>query len=40
MPDNRTVYTTDDGSAGVLLKFVADKAGDLSSGGWDTVYGG
>lgn len=47
MPDNRTVYMTDDdsggyasaefnsASGGVLFKFVADKAGDLSSG---TLY--
>ncbi|KAI8466873.1 MAG: hypothetical protein J3K34DRAFT_460669 [Monoraphidium minutum] len=32
MPDNRTVYTTDDSSNGVLLKFVADRPADLSSG--------
>ncbi len=44
MPDNRTIYMSDDDSAiysdkvyntasgGVLFKFVADKAGDLSSG--------
>lgn len=32
MPNNRTVYTTDDNPNGVFLKFVADKAGDLSSG--------
>ncbi|KAF6262042.1 hypothetical protein COO60DRAFT_687772 [Scenedesmus sp. NREL 46B-D3] len=35
MPDNRTVYTSDDGSSGVLLKFVADRPGQLSSG---TLY--
>ena len=47
MPDNRTVYMTDDDSAayahkkyntasgGVLFKFVADNAGDLSAG---TLY--
>lgn len=32
MPDNRTVYSTDDGSNGVLLMFKADKPSDLSSG--------
>ncbi|KIY92356.1 hypothetical protein MNEG_15607 [Monoraphidium neglectum] len=32
MPDNKTVYGTDDHPNGVLVKFVADKAGDLSSG--------
>ncbi len=32
MPDNRTVYTTDDGSNKAFYKFVADNAGDLSSG--------
>ncbi|MEB4591433.1 alkaline phosphatase PhoX [Candidatus Thiothrix sp. Deng01] len=32
MPDNKTVYMSDDGGNGVMLRFVADKAGDLSSG--------
>ena len=32
MPDQRTVYLTDDGYGTVLFKFVADTAGDLSSG--------
>jgi hypothetical protein len=32
MPDNRTVYSTDDGTNGVLLMFKADNPGDLSSG--------
>jgi secreted PhoX family phosphatase len=32
MPDNKTVYMSDDGTAGVLLRFVADKAGDLNAG--------
>jgi hypothetical protein len=32
MPDNRTIYTSDDGSSGVLLKFVADRPAELSSG--------
>ncbi len=35
MPDERTVYTTQDDTGGVLLKFVADAAQDLSSG---TLY--
>ena len=35
MPDERTVYLTDDGYETVLFKFVADVAGDLSSG---TLY--
>ncbi|MCV2885957.1 DUF839 domain-containing protein [Aestuariibacter sp. AA17] len=35
MPDERTVYTTQDDTGGVLLKFVADQAQDLSSG---TLY--
>ena len=35
MPDNRTVYLSDDGYDTVLFKFVADTAGDLSSG---TLY--
>jgi hypothetical protein len=33
MPDNRTIYSSDDGSNGVLLKFVADRPAELSSGG-------
>lgn len=32
MPDYRTVYLSDDGDGGVLFKFEADLAGDLSSG--------
>jgi secreted PhoX family phosphatase len=36
MPDERTVYLTDDGYETVLFKFVANTAGDLSSG---TLYG-
>jgi len=32
MPDERTVYLTDDATKGVLLMFVADVARDLSSG--------
>ncbi|GAA4872752.1 hypothetical protein [Ferrimonas pelagia] len=36
MPDNRTVFYSAGGDNGVLLKFVADEAGDLSSG---TVFG-
>lgn len=35
MPDNRTVYLTDDGTDVVIFKFVADRAGDLSAG---TLY--
>ena len=35
MPDERTVYLSDDGYGTVLFKFVADTAGDLSSG---TLY--
>ena len=35
MPDDRTVYLSDDGYDTVLFKFVADTAGDLSSG---TLY--
>lgn len=35
MPDERTVYETDDYTGGVLFKFVADAAGDLSAG---TLY--
>jgi len=35
MPDNRTVYLSDDGGNVVFFKFVADVAGDLSSG---TLY--
>ena len=36
MPDQKTVYSTDDGSNTGFWKFVADKAGDMSSG---TLYG-
>ncbi|MDY6829414.1 MAG: DUF839 domain-containing protein [Pseudomonadota bacterium] len=32
MPDERTVYLSDDGANTVLFKFVADRPGDLSSG--------
>ena len=32
MPDEKTVYLSDDGYDTVLFKFVADTAGDLSSG--------
>lgn len=32
MPDNRTVYVTDDGTNVGFFKLVTDKAGDLSSG--------
>ncbi len=35
MPDWKTVYTTDDGTNKAFYKFVADNAGDLSSG---TLY--
>ena len=35
MPDERTVYLSDDGYDTVLFKFVADTVGDLSSG---TLY--
>ncbi len=35
MSDERTVYLTDDYEGGVLYKFVADDAGDLSAG---TLY--
>jgi len=35
MPDMRTVYLSDDGTNVVFYKFVADRAGDLSSG---TLY--
>lgn len=35
LPDQRTVYLSDDGDNGVLTVFVADKAGDLSAG---TLY--
>ncbi|WP_068087175.1 PhoX family protein [Polycladidibacter stylochi] len=32
MPDEKTVYLSDDGTNVVFFKFVADKAGDLSAG--------
>ena len=32
MPDNRTVYAGDDGTNRGMLRFVADRAGDLTSG--------
>lgn len=35
MPDNKTVYLTDDGSSKGFYKFVADNASDMSSG---TLY--
>ncbi|WP_371168527.1 alkaline phosphatase PhoX [Aliiroseovarius sp. 2305UL8-7] len=35
MPDNRTVYLSDDGTGVVFFKFIADVAGDLSAG---TLY--
>ena len=35
MPDNKTVYLSDDGYDTVLYKFIADTAGDLSKG---TLY--
>lgn len=35
MPDQKTVYGSDDGTGVVFYKFVADKAGDLSAG---TLY--
>jgi uncharacterized protein len=35
MPDEKTVYLSDDGTGGVFFKFVADQPGDLSSG---TLY--
>lgn len=37
LPDEKTVYITDDGTNTALLMFVADKAGDLSAG---TLYAG
>jgi hypothetical protein len=33
MPDNHTIYSSDDGSNGVLLKFVAERPAELFSGG-------
>lgn len=36
MPDRRTVYSSQDDTGGVLFKFVADTAEDLSSG---TIFG-
>ena len=35
MPDQKTVYMSDDGGGVILYKFVADEAGDLGSG---TLY--
>ncbi len=35
MPDGKTAYMGDDGTHGFMLMYVADKAGDLSSG---TIY--
>ena len=51
MPDEKTVYLTDDGYDTVLFKFIADQAGDLSAGtlfaaqvdqdeGWDSAITG
>jgi len=37
MPDEKTVYITDDGTNTMLVMFVADTAGDLSAG---TLYAG
>lgn len=36
MPDQKTVYLSDDGTGVVFFKFVADTAGDLSAG---TLFG-
>jgi len=36
MPDGKTVYLSQDDTGGVLFKFIADTANDLSSG---TLYG-
>lgn len=36
MPDNRTIYLSDDGTNGGLYMFIADRERDLSSG---TLYG-
>jgi secreted PhoX family phosphatase len=36
MPDEKTVYSSQDDTGGVLFKFIADTAQDLSSG---TLYG-
>jgi len=36
LPDNKTVYLTDDGTNGGFFKFVANQANDLSSG---CIYG-
>lgn len=35
MPDQRTVFLSDDGTGTILFKFIADTAGDMSSG---TLY--
>lgn len=35
MPDEKTVYLSDDGTNGMLFMFIADTAGDLSAG---TLY--
>jgi secreted PhoX family phosphatase len=35
MPDEKTVYLTDDGSGAGFFKFIADEAGDLTAG---TLY--
>ena len=51
MPDDKTVYLTDDGYDTVLFKFIADQPGDLSAGtlfaahvdqdtGWDSATTG
>lgn len=36
MPDNKTVYSTDDGTNTAFWKFIMDKPNDMSSG---TLYG-
>jgi hypothetical protein len=32
LPDNKTVFLFEDGTPGILVKFVADKAGDFTTG--------
>jgi hypothetical protein len=32
LPDQVTAYGTDDGASGLITRFVANTAGDLSSG--------
>lgn len=36
MPDNKTVYSTDDGTNTAFWKFIMDEPNDMSSG---TLYG-